>query len=361
MAAGAAGAAAVAAVVVLVRLVGDPRSWYGLPGGLAVAVAMTVGVFAGRLAGLAVGVLGAALFVPLVAYHRPPDPFLWGAPVAVVWGLSGFLSGVLSDSLRTRTGEAYDSALDEADTQRRIARALQRALLPEHLPTLPGAEIATLFRPAGNGDELGGDFYDAWLIPHRPDQFGITIGDVQGKGAEAAAVTALARHTIRTASILDVKPAEALDVLNQALLRRTSGDRFVTSLLALATPVPEGLEITLASAGHPLPIVRRLDGTVAAVGEPGPLLGVWLHGEQRRETRLVLRHGELLVAHSDGATDHRGREDIFGEERLIAAVKAAPGGPRQALAAIREALVAFNDDPPRDDIAIIALTPKAPV
>jgi hypothetical protein len=132
MAAGAAGAAAVAAVVVLVRLVGDPRSWYGLPGGLAVAVAMTVGVFAGRLAGLAVGVLGAALFVPLVAYHRPPDPFLWGAPVAVVWGLSGFLSGVLSDSLRTRTGEAYDSALDEAATDRPRSAAGAAARTPAH-------------------------------------------------------------------------------------------------------------------------------------------------------------------------------------------------------------------------------------
>jgi sigma-B regulation protein RsbU (phosphoserine phosphatase) len=289
----------------------------------------------------------------------PPDPFLWGIPVAVVWGLSGFLSGVLSDSLRARTGEAYQSVLDEADTQRRIARALQRALLPEHLPTLPSAEIATLFRPAGNGDELGGDFYDAWLIPHRPDRFGITIGDVQGKGAEAAAVTALARHTIRTASILDVEPAAALDVLNQALLRRTSGDRFVTSFLALATPVPEGLEITLASGGHPLPMVRHLDGTVSVVGEAGPLLGIWLQGEQRRDTQLVLRHGELMVAYSDGATDHRRPEDTFGEARLIAAVEAAAGGPRQVLAAIREALVAFNDDPPRDDIAIIALAPKA--
>jgi serine phosphatase RsbU (regulator of sigma subunit) len=360
IAAAAAGIAAVAGVVVLARLVGDPRSWYGLPGALAVAVAMTVGLFAGRLAGLAVGLLGAALFVPLVAYHMPPDPYLWGIPVAVVWGLSGFLSGVLGDSLRARTDDAYESVLDEADTQRRIARALQRALLPEHLPTLPGAEIATLFRPAGNGDELGGDFYDAWLIPDRPDQFGIMVGDVQGKGAEAAAVTALARHTIRTASILDVKPAEALDVLNQALLRRTSGDRFVTSFLALATPVAEGLEITLASGGHPLPIVRRLDGTASPVGQPGPLLGVWLHTEEHCETRLVLRHGELLVAYSDGATDHQGPGGIFGEARLIAAVEAAEGGPRQVLTAIREALVAFNDVPPRDDIAIIALAPKAP-
>jgi hypothetical protein len=361
IAAGAAGVAAVAGVVVLARLVGDARSWYGLPGALAVAVAMTVGLFAGRLAGLAVGVLGAALFVPLVAYQMPPDPFLWGIPAAVVWGFSGFMAGVLRDSLTARTGEAYESVVDEADTQRRIARALQRALLPEHLPTLPGAEIATLFRPAGNGDELGGDFYDAWLIPHRPDQFGITIGDVQGKGAEAAAVTALARHTIRTASILDVKPAEALDVLNQALLRRTSGDRFVTSFLALATPVAEGLEITLALAGHPLPFVRHLDGTVSVVGEPGPLLGVWLQGAERRTTRLLLGQGELLVAYSDGATDHRGPGGIFGEARLIAAVESADGGPRQALAAIREALMAFNHDPPRDDIAIIALAPKAPV
>jgi serine phosphatase RsbU (regulator of sigma subunit) len=155
-------------------------------------------------------------------------------------------------------------------------------------------------------------------------------------------------------------PAQALDVLNQALLRRTSGDRFVTSFLALATPVPEGLEITLASGGHPLPIVRHLDGTVSPVGEPGALLGVWMESEERRETRLVLRHGELLVAYSDGATDHHGPGGIFGEARLIWAVEAAGGGPRQALTAIREALVAYNGAPPRDDIAIIALAARPP-
>jgi phosphoserine phosphatase RsbU/P len=275
-------------------------------------------------------------------------------------GAQRFLSGVLSDSLRARSGKAYESVLDEADTQRRIARALQRALPPEQLSVLPGAEIATLFRPAGNGDELGGDFYDAWLIPHRPDLFGITIGDVQGKGAEAAAVTALARHTIRTASILDVMPAQALDILNQALLRRTSGDRFVTSFLALATPMAEGLEIRLASGGHPLPLIRHVDGTVAPVGEPGALLGVWLQSEERRETRLVLRHGEPLVAYSDGATDHQGPGGIFGDARLIAAV-AAGGGPRQALAAIREALVAYNDAPPRTISRSSPSLPKRPM
>jgi serine phosphatase RsbU (regulator of sigma subunit) len=128
-------------------------------------------------------------------------------------------------------------------------------------------------------------------------------------------------------------------------------------LLAVATPVRDGLEIIVASAGHPLPIVRHPDGTVSTVGEPGALLGIWEQSE-RHETRFILRHGELMVAYSDGATDHRGPDGTFGEERLLAAVQTAGTRPQDTLTAIREALVMFNDSPPSDDIAIIALAPR---
>jgi sigma-B regulation protein RsbU (phosphoserine phosphatase) len=219
------------------------------------------------------------------------------------------------------------------------------------------AEVATLFRPAGAGEELGGDFYDTWLLPLSPGQFAFVIGDVQGKGAEAAAVTALARHTIRTASILGTAPALTLGVLNEGLLRRTSGDRFVTALVATATPVDDGLQLTVAVGGHPLPLVRRADGTVDEVAQNGPLLGVWWDNDYTERT-VVLRHGEVLLAYSDGATDIEGADGRFGEERLRAVLAGAGSRPDEVVTAVHEALTAFARGVPADDIAVLALAPR---
>jgi phosphoserine phosphatase RsbU/P len=218
------------------------------------------------------------------------------------------------------------------------------------------AEVATLFRPAGQGDELGGDFYDTWLLPLRPGWFAFTIGDVQGKGAEAAAITALARHTIRTASILDTAPAATLGVLNEALLRRTAGDRFVTALVATGAPTEEGVRLRLASGGHPLPLVRHADGSVSEVGQNGTLLGVWWEGE-RPEQELLLRHGEVLLAYSDGATDIEGDDGRFGEERLRGVLAGAGPRPDDVVAAVHDALTSLVRGLPEDDIAVLALAP----
>jgi sigma-B regulation protein RsbU (phosphoserine phosphatase) len=180
---------------------------------------------------------------------------------------------------------------------------------------------------------------------------------VQGKGAEAAAVTALARHTIRTASILGTAPALTLGVLNEGLLRRTSGDRFVTALVATATPVDDGLQLTVAVGGHPLPLVRRADGTVDEVAQNGPLLGVWWDNDYTERT-VVLRHGEVLLAYSDGATDIEGADGRFGEERLRAVLAGAGSRPDEVVTAVHEALTAFARGVPADDIAVLALAPR---
>jgi serine phosphatase RsbU (regulator of sigma subunit) len=343
--------------VLLLRWEGNPTSWKGVVGGVEAVIAMAAGLLAGRYAGMVTGVVGAVTFLVLIGFDTGPDPALFGLPVLVIWAFSGFLAGYVAERLGESTGEIYAAVSDEADTQGRIARALQRALLPEQLPQLPMAEIATLFRPAGQGDELGGDFYDTWLLPLRPGSFAFTVGDVQGKGAEAAAVTALARHTIRTASILDQEPAAVLGVLNEGLLRRTSGERFVTAVMATATPAEQGLVLHIASGGHPLPLVRHTDGTVSEVGEPGSLLGVWWDND-RPQREVVLRHGEVLLLYSDGATDLEGDDGRFGEERLREVLARAGGRPDGVVAAIHDALTAFVSGFPEDDIALLALAPR---
>ncbi|HEY0389101.1 MAG TPA: PP2C family protein-serine/threonine phosphatase [Gaiellales bacterium] len=352
-----AGVVAAASFALLLRWEGDPTSWKGAVGGVEAVIAMTAGLLAGRYLGMAVGLVGGLLFLWVIGYHEPPDPVLYGVPLLVIWGFAGFFAGYVAERLSESTGVVYAAVADEADTQGRIARALQRALLPEQLPQLPMAEMATVFRPAGQGDELGGDFYDTWLLPLRPGSFAFTVGDVQGKGAEAAAVTALARHTIRTASILEAGPADALGVLNEGLLRRTSRDRFVTAVLATATPSEEGLVLEIASGGHPLPLVRHADGTVSEVGEPGSLLGVWWDNE-RPEREVVLRHGEVLLAYSDGATDVAGPDGRFGDERLREVLSRAAPRPDDVVGALHDALAAFVEGLPDDDIALLALAPR---
>jgi serine phosphatase RsbU (regulator of sigma subunit) len=343
--------------VLLLRLEGNPTSWKGVVGGLEVLIAVISGLLGGRYAGALVGLVGAVAFLLLIGFQTPPDPAALGIPILVIWGFAGFLAGYLAESLSESTEDAYAAVSDEADTQARIARALQRALLPEQLPELPMAEVATLFRPAGKGDELGGDFYDTWLLPLRPGSFAFTIGDVQGKGAEAAAVTALARHTIRTASILDQEPAATLRVLNEGLLRRTSGDRFVTAIVATAVPVEEGLLLTISVGGHPLPLVRHADGTVSEVARNGALLGVWWDTEHA-DQQVLLRHGELLLVYSDGTTDIEGADGRFGEERLREVLAGAGPRPDDLVAVLHDALMRFVRGLPDDDIAVLALAPR---
>jgi Stage II sporulation protein E (SpoIIE) len=331
------GCAAVSVLfVLLLRLEEDPTSWKGVVGGVEAIIAVAAGLLGGRYAGLAVGLIGAGAFLLVIGFHTPPDPVLWGLPILVIWGFAGFLAGWVAERLSESTGEVYAAVADEADTQGRIARALQRSLLPGELPQLPMAEVATLFRPGS---------------------FAFAIGDVQGKGAEAAAVTALARHTLRTASILDIGPAAALGVLNEALLRRTSGDRFVTALLASATPTDEGLLLTISCGGHPLPLVRHQDGTISEMARNGPLLGVWWENEHS-EQEVLLRHGEVLLAYSDGATDIEGAGERFGEDRLRQVLAGAGARPDDVVAAVHEALTGFVRGMPDDDIAVLALAPR---
>jgi PAS domain S-box-containing protein len=237
--------------------------------------------------------------------------------------------------------------------QQEIAETLQRSLLPVQLPDLPGVETAATYRAAGEHNMVGGDFYDLWAIGE--DSFGIAIGDVCGKGAAAAALTALARHTVRTASLTlpDHRPVDVLRALNDAIIKRTGSSGFCTVAHGYATRAPEGFDVTVASGGHPLPFVIRADGSVEQPGKPGTLLGVFADIDVR-EHRIRLQPGDQIVLWTDGIADRRGDGELFGEHRLRELLVANAGrAPREIADAIEAAVVGFSGTDPQDDIAII--------
>jgi serine phosphatase RsbU (regulator of sigma subunit)/PAS domain-containing protein len=240
--------------------------------------------------------------------------------------------------------------------QQHIAETLQRSLLPRHMPEPAGIEVAATYRAAGAQNMVGGDFYDLWEIGSA-GEFGFAIGDVCGKGAAAAALTALARHTVRTASIWlpDHRPGGVLWALNDAVIKRAGNGQFCTVTYAYATPVEEGLELAVASGGHPLPFVLRADGSVEQPGETGTLLGI-LSEITVHEERIVLRPGDGIVLWTDGVSDRRGDGELFGEERLRALLESVGrGSPRAIADAIEREVVGFSETDPQDDIALLVV------
>jgi serine phosphatase RsbU (regulator of sigma subunit)/PAS domain-containing protein len=240
--------------------------------------------------------------------------------------------------------------------QQDIAETLQRSLLPRSMPEPDGVDVAATYRAAGAQNLIGGDFYDLWEIGSS-GEFGFAIGDVCGKGAAAAALTALARHTVRTASIClpDHRPGGVLWALNDAVIKRAGNRLFCTVTYAYARPCEQGLELNVASGGHPLPFVLRADGSVEQPGQTGTLLGI-LPQITVHEERIVLRPGDGIVLWTDGISDRRGDGELFGEERLRALLEsAAQRSPREIADTIERAVVGFSTTDPQDDIALLVL------
>lgn len=186
----------------------------------------------------------------------------------------------------------------------RIARSLQDVLLPRSLPRIPGFELAASYQPGGEGMLVGGDFYDVF---ERPDgSFGLAIGDVCGKGADAAALMGVARQTISVAGMSESRPSAILSTLNEVLLRGGYGP-FVTVCDVRVRPDDGGARLTVCSGGHPLPLLVAADGSVREVGTPGTLLGV-VREPSLTDVAVDLRPGEALVMYTDGVTEwHPGR------------------------------------------------------
>jgi len=242
--------------------------------------------------------------------------------------------------------------------QQDIALTLQRSLLPRRMPRPPGVQVAAVYRAAGAQNMVGGDFYDLWeMTGGSKGEFGFVIGDVCGKGAAAAALTALARHTVRTASIWlpGHRPEGVLRALNDAVIKRAGSGQFCTVAYVYARPFEDGSELLVASGGHPLPFVLRADGSVEQPGRPGTLLGI-LPDITVHEERIVLRPGDGIVLWTDGVSDRRGDGELFGEERLRALLETSGGGsPREVADAIERAVVSFSATEPQDDIAVLVV------
>jgi PAS domain S-box-containing protein len=234
------------------------------------------------------------------------------------------------------------------------ARTLQASLLPPHLPDVPGIELGSAYRPAGEGYEVGGDFYDVFSVAE--DQWYAVIGDVCGKGAAAAAVTALARYTIRATAVRRRAPSAILRWLNDAMLSQDDGSgRFCTIACAhldLSGPAPL---VTVACGGHPAPVVRRADGGVAEIGTAGTLLGLFDEPDLYDES-TELGEDDVLVLYTDGLTEAGAPERVWAPEDLEAAVSATgPDGAQETVNALLERALGDLRLPPRDDVAVLAL------
>ena len=257
---------------------------------------------------------------------------------------------VLVEELARRAAMAIDNArLFEAT--RHIARTLQASLLPQALPEIPGVRIAGRYRAAAADQEVGGDFYDAF--PVGADRWGIVIGDVCGKGPEAAALTALARHTIRALS--DHPPAQVLSRLNDAVLREgdSASNRFLTGIFAVAQARDGTLHLEMAAGGHPPPVLLRRDGSVEQVDVGGPLIGVIEEPDYTPAT-CRLSPGDTMVLYTDGLTDARAPAQILSGADVLELVARAHRMPADRLAEFLEQ-EATGGEGPRDDIALLVV------
>jgi serine phosphatase RsbU (regulator of sigma subunit) len=261
------------------------------------------------------------------------------------WILSGRVALALDNS-------GLFGDLEQAEKSRsEIAETLQHGLLPSPLPHIPGWTLAAMYRPAGAENEVGGDFYDAFRVA---GGWMLVIGDVTGRGARAASVTALARYTLRTAAVLTDDPLVALAALNRALLSRN--DASLCSIAALALREDPAAPVRIAVAGHPPPLL--VDGEVVSeVGGSDPVLGAFADVEWTIGEALV-EPGQQLVLITDGITEAAGSEGRFGEKRLCAELAGAKN-PANAVQRLEGALNSFTAGAPDDDAAILAIA-RAP-
>ncbi len=292
---------------------------------------------------------GDVLVLPLVARGRLLGLILVGRPEGSVYAADDV--GVLIDLAR-RAALAVDNArLYEERTS--VARALQASLLPPTLPNPPGLEFGGRYAAAGEGNEVGGDFYDVFSIPG--GGWGFAIGDVCGKGAEAAAITGMARDVLRLLVRDGAAPPTALQRLNESILELDERGRFCTAALGIVQPSPTGLHVRLSSAGHPPPVLVDAGGEARFVGRSGTLLGV-VPDVDLSEDEIVLTPGDVLVFYTDGVTERRHGMDMFGDTRLLAAVQAAAGRGADHIAGHLESDVRrFGAGPSRDDLAVLVI------
>jgi serine phosphatase RsbU (regulator of sigma subunit) len=239
--------------------------------------------------------------------------------------------------------------------QVRVAHTLQRSLLPDRLPALPGWQAGASYEAGDVHAEVGGDFYD--VVPTAGGHL-VFLGDVTGKGVEAAARTALVRHSARMAARFDRRPSALLALVN-AVLREQPRLSPVSLVCALIEQGDDRPRVTVSSAGHPLPLLKRGRQAPRELGHHDVLLGV-IDQQAFTEVALDVEEGDVLLFFTDGVTDAPGDAgDRFGEARLVEAVRSAPPDPAGLLHTIESALRGFVNGAAADDRAMLALRYKS--
>ena len=239
------------------------------------------------------------------------------------------LVSVLED-LSGRAALAYDNARLYAE-RAQVARTLRRSLMPAALPTIPGLELASYFRPMGAGSEVGGDFYDVltdsegcWLI----------VGDVCGKGAEAAALTGFVRHTTAAYARETNRPGRVLTRVNRAMLEQDFEGCFATAILTRMRFRPSDVDVTVALAGHPAALIARSDGDAGELGASGKLLGVFPDADIE-EAHTVMKPGDALALYTDGLTEAHAPTRVLSVGQMIERLRTAPRqSPQDAIDAL---------------------------
>ncbi len=242
---------------------------------------------------------------------------------------------------------------EAASDARELAATLQASLLPAFLPDVPGLEVAAFHRAGGTGIQVVGDFYDVFQAG--TELWTAVVGDVCGKGVSAATVTALARYTIRAAAMTTDAPERILTTLNRALVdQQPEGGTFLTAVLVRLALGADGARATVCSGGHVPALVRRLDGSVEAIGCPGTLLGAF-EEVQLRDTETLLAPGDTLVLYTDGITEARGGHERFGEGRLREVLGGVAASAEEVAARIDAAVTDFTAGSRSDDMAVLVL------
>ena len=253
-----------------------------------------------------------------------------------------------AEQIAARAAVAVENAR-LATSRRQIAETLQRSLLPDVVPSIDGWEIATMYRPAGAGQEVevGGDFYD---FVRTPGGWVVLLGDVTGKGVEAAAMTSLVRHRARFVGRYEARPSQIIASLHE-VLREQSGLSLCT---ALCVRLAED-SVVVSCAGHPPPLLVREDGRVREIGSQGPILGAWTDSDWV-DRSMPLEADETLFIYTDGVIDTLGKEGRFGAHRLRRVlIEHAARSPEEVLSALDAELKSFQLEGQSDDTAALAL------
>ncbi|MGW0602222.1 SpoIIE family protein phosphatase [Streptomyces sp. NPDC002776] len=257
-----------------------------------------------------------------------------------------------AQELAQRAAQAVDNARRFTE-QSQVASALQKSLMPASLPDMPGVELAACYHPGARGSLVGGDFYD--IVPTGPRSWALAIGDVCGKGPEAAALTGLVRHTARAAGRLGTDPRTVLEAVNSAIIADRPAHRFCTAAYADLDLSASPARLRLTLGGHPHPLLRRVDGTVTRLGRAGTLLGV-VNDPPLHTTEDDLHPGDLLLLYTDGVTERRLGAAMLSEDGVRdILVRTRHSSASATVAALEQQVLGYGPTPPEDDFAILAL------